>query len=190
MLEKYTPPLIMKVISIDKTSDLKTDVFGKFASKITNIPFILLVHAPWCGHCQMLKPKLDAAINASKDKRVTLVKISDEPYSHLTSAHPQHPLSRLLASTVSGFPTLMHVRSHETPEKTSMVYKVFEGERDTPQLKAFIKEHAEKVKAAKAKTPTTLISAKPSKPAKSKSSSKPIKKVRFQLPKTKSKVAK
>jgi thiol-disulfide isomerase/thioredoxin len=165
----------MKVISIDKTSDLKSDMFGKFASKITKMSFILLVHAPWCGHCQMLKPKLEEAINASKDLKVTLVKISDEPYTHLTNTHPQHPLTRLLTSTVSGFPTLMHVRSHQTPEKTAMIYKMFEGERATPQLKAFIKDHADKVKASKTTKTTKPKSKSPTPKPK-------IKKVRFKLP--------
>jgi thiol-disulfide isomerase/thioredoxin len=162
----------MKVISINNTSDLKSEAFSKFASTITKISFILLVHAPWCGHCQMLNPKLDEAVNASKDKKVMLVKISDEPYSHLTSAHPQHPLSRLLASTVSGFPTLMHVRAHETPDKTSMIYKMFEGERDTPQLKAFIKDHAKKTKPKPKKAAKTVRFTLPEKTPKPKSPSK------------------
>lgn len=171
---------IMKVLSIDSTADLQSEAFGKFASQATRTSFILLVHAPWCGHCQMLKPRLDAAISASKGVKGLLVKISDEPYTHLTSTNPNHPLSRLMSSTVSGFPTLMHVRSHSTPEKTSMIYKHFEGQREVPELKAFINDHASKPKSAKSKPkskPSSTTSTKPisskSKPTSTKSSTKP-----------------
>jgi len=93
----------MKIIKLTKGRGFKTKLksiekdFGK-------IPFIVLVHAAWCFHCQNMRSDWDAAVVASTDIDVVVIDVDSETLQFLTAEHSQSPLTQMINNGFQGFP--------------------------------------------------------------------------------------
>ena len=118
------------------------DVLGKK-------PFILLVHAEWCGHCKHLmegdKP-WPTAVKANQSSDI--VQIESKVFDHLKDKHPDLMFARLLSESVQGYPYIASVEANVPID----VSEANLPSRTTKDLDAFIKAHTPKKKANVAST--------------------------------------
>lgn len=134
--------------NLETIDDLGSSDFNYFYDNVLGSKhFIVFVHAPWCHHCVDFKPKVEAAhtVATKKHNEHILVKISDEPFRHLTESHADTPLGKLLNANVRGFPTLAHV----TPSPQDI--KMFSGDRDDNTLLEMFLQQTVKDREPKAK---------------------------------------
>ena len=80
-------------------------------------PILLMFYAPWCGHCQLLKPEFAAAASNLKGKQVLAGMNLDKPETMLTREE----------FNITGFPTLLYF------EGGKLLYP-YTGGRDTDSI--------------------------------------------------------
>jgi thioredoxin-related protein len=88
--------------------------------------FVLLVHADWCGHCQVMKKDWKKAKQAQKKNVSYVVEMEHTVYTHFVNHHKDHTFSKVLSSSVSGFPCIVRVGVFQ---KGIVDINEFEGER-------------------------------------------------------------
>lgn len=114
-------------------------------------PFFLMVHADWCGHCQMLKPEWKKAMESLKTS--TPVVEVEESVLRALQQHPQcRAISKVVSESVKGFPTLARVKTFQSKRKTGKSKKQsggyilnvqhFTGNRVAKDLLSFINQAA------------------------------------------------
>lgn len=90
---------------------------------------MLLVYAPWCGHCKKLDPEyLKLAKKIRKDELTDLLTIAK-----IDGTSNDSPVETM---DWTGFPTIFYVKENTTAPVT------YEGERTAKALWKFIKKHA------------------------------------------------
>lgn len=94
----------------------------------SNQPFILLVHANWCGHCTNMKKDWK---DAAKGTKLPVVNVENDLQVHMVQHHPSELLSQLLRD-VSGFPSIYKVQSGKKVP--------FEGPRSLESFKALMRK--------------------------------------------------
>jgi thioredoxin-like negative regulator of GroEL len=67
------PPPAMKLVKSPHITDVETDIEGVNALATGGAPKVVLVHAPWCGHCRNMMPAFVEA--AAAERGVTWVRV-------------------------------------------------------------------------------------------------------------------
>lgn len=134
-------------------------------------PFVVLVYADWCGHCRDFHP-LWKEMLSDPSSPVNGVEVEESVFKHLTSAHPDNALAKIISGT-RAYPNIITV----TPELETSEYT---GKRDRQSFASALQHHAASKPAAKksaapAKKSTTPAKKSPATPAK-KSPASPAKK--------------
>ena len=139
--------------SMNRLYDLRMpgDEEGKKKEKITRSdlafmesdqPFILLVHANWCGHCTNMKKDWTLAAEQTK---LPVVNVENDLRTHLVQHHPSEVLTQLIRD-VDGFPSIFMVKSGKKIP--------FDKPRTLEEFKTFMKTDkmkTDKMKADKMK---------------------------------------
>lgn len=131
----------MKVIDIDKDEDMGKQGFSDLTNNILGKkPFVMLVHAHWCGHCKYMKVLMKQALHEIKKQKTkgelyAIVKISDNVARHVQTQHGDHLLSQILSDTVKGYPTMITV---DPVKKNEVKIKFFDEQRTVENLKKFL----------------------------------------------------
>ena len=110
----------------DTHGDEKTVTRSDLAFMESDQPFILLVHANWCGHCTNMKKDWK---DAAKGTKLPVVNVENDLQVHMVQHHPSELLSQLLRD-VSGFPSIYKVQSGKKVP--------FEGPRSLESFKALM----------------------------------------------------
>jgi hypothetical protein len=98
--------------------------------------FILLVHADWCGHCQTMKEGWKQAKKVVKRKPgVVIVEVEYTVYNHFINHHKDHTFSKVLKSSVSGFPCIVRVGQ---VNGGNVDIDEFQGKRDQNDMVSFM----------------------------------------------------
>jgi len=108
----------------DATEDVEIVDVDKFNQMIEDESVFVMFYAPWCGHCQRLKPTWDQLmkdINADNTIPITIMKVDCTQNTKLCSDQG-----------VMGYPTLkLYLEDEEEPVR-------YKGGRDVSSLKKFI----------------------------------------------------
>lgn len=140
-------------IDVQDEVSLKQFPFRYFLENIiTKQPFVLIITAPWCGHCVHFKPEIMKSMKkfkaqkpvpsktskggSSKNNKVIL-HLSDETMQHITQAHGNTVLGQLLSQNVNGFPTTLGASAIQS---NTMKITHFNNERTAENLSNFINE--------------------------------------------------
>lgn len=67
------PPPPMKLVKSPHITDVETDIEGVNALAAGGAPKVVLVHAPWCGHCRNMMPAFVEA--AAAERSVTWMRV-------------------------------------------------------------------------------------------------------------------
>lgn len=138
----------MKCVYIDaqKEYKLKSATFQYFVENVLGLqPFILIVTAPWCGHCVQFKPEIKKTLDGikasnvpykGKEPCVYILHLSDETMQHIVSHHRQSLLGQVVAQNVNGFPTCLLASTINKSNKMNILH--FEGERTSQNLHKFV----------------------------------------------------
>jgi thiol:disulfide interchange protein len=108
-------------------------------------PFVMLVYADWCGHCQQLKPDWNEAVE-TESKTTNVVQVSSDVFDHLKEHHPSNLFSSIMTKGVSGYPYIATVSKESA--KSGIDVTEFNQNRNATAFKALMK----KSKAAYLKT--------------------------------------
>ncbi|CAO1625381.1 unnamed protein product [Parajaminaea phylloscopi] len=96
------------VAASEEPSDVLDLTDSSFASVVDPEPLILVeFFAPWCGHCQALKPHYEEAATALKDQGVKLAKVDCTTQEKICADHE-----------IGGYPTLKVFRNGSPSEYT------------------------------------------------------------------------
>lgn len=124
----------MKVIKLKSDKDI-LDINKLIAKK----PVLFFIYAPWCGHCQAMKPEWEKAKDRFKDRAdVHAVEVDEEGFNNLL--HKLHVYSAIKGK-VTGYPTLLCVKGTSQPT-------IFKDNREVDSIALFITEHFPKSKTA------------------------------------------
>jgi len=118
-----------------------------FRSHVARGDHFLMMYAPWCGHCQQLKPSWE---KLSKSPGVAGVKVGKVDCTAEDSLCKEY--------SVQGYPTLLYFRN-------GAMLKKYEGDKSLDALKAFVKKMAAEkpAKTAAKKAGKKKSTAKPKK---------------------------
>jgi thiol-disulfide isomerase/thioredoxin len=103
-------------------------------------PFVVLVYADWCGHCRDFHP-LWKEMLSDPSSPVNGVEVEESVFKHLTSAHPDNALAKIISGT-RAYPNIITV----TPELETSEYT---GKRDRQSFASALQHHAASKPAAK-----------------------------------------
>lgn len=123
-----------------------------FRGHVSRGDHFVMMYAPWCGHCQRLKPDWD---KIAKKPGVKGVKISKVDCTASTSTCSDHK--------VQGYPTLLYFRDGKKID-------TYDGAKTLDGLKAYLKKM--KKGGAKQSTDSKPTAEKPAAPVKSKKGKK------------------
>jgi len=119
---------------------------------LTKQPFVLIVTAPWCGHCVHFKPEIAKSMKTLKAKKPVssttkkggnvkknkvILHLSDDTMQHITQSHSNSVLGKLLSQNVNGFPTTLGASALN---RNTMNINHFNKERTAENLSSFIDE--------------------------------------------------
>jgi len=145
-------------------------------------PFVLLVYASWCGHCQHMASDWDDAVK-EHEKTSDIAQVEHTVFQHLVDTHKDNLLSQIMQEGVKGFPFIATVGPMKSTGKIDVT------ESDQQRDKLGFDKIMKKIKTpVKSKTPveTHVTPKAPKAAAKAKVAPKPKAKV---APKPKVKVA-
>ena len=125
-------------------------------------PFLILVHALYCGHCVNMKPDWDAAV-LENSHDTPIAQVEHAVFQHLTSVHGDNTLARLMKESVKGFPFIATV-SRKGPNDVIDVTEYNDGRTKEGFAKVMKKVAASQSKAS----PKVKAKASPSKATKAK----------------------
>ncbi len=116
------------------------------ADTLGKTPFIILIFAHWCAHCENMKPSWMSAVD-QHSADTPIAQVEHEVFQHLTGVHGDNTLSRLMKDAVKGFPFIATV----SPEDKNGVIDVTEYNegRDATGFNKVMKEVAKKAKTVK-----------------------------------------
>jgi len=112
-----------------------------FRGHVSRGDHFLMMYAPWCGHCQQLKPAWEKLAKTPGTKKVKIGKVDCSANTDLCKTLQVH-----------GYPTLMYYRNGENLGK-------YEGDKSYDALKRHIKQMSSTLpdnKAKKAKSKSEL----------------------------------
>lgn len=138
----------MKVYKLGEGDKTQKALEALDKNVIGKVPFVMIVTASWCGHCQMTKPEWESAKKTVAKNAVHLIEVDEVAFRYLTGSMPAHPLSKLLYANVSGFPTIAAVTT------TKRIKLFSKPERSSKYLAQFIIENEEKKKPVVKKPPS------------------------------------
>lgn len=128
---RISPVLKSEPIPEDNSGDVKI-VVGKNFQDVVRVEkdVVLMIHAPWCGHCKKLMPEFEAAAaEIAKLSPDTVLAILDGTANELESE--QYPYK--------GFPTLFFKKAGSTsPQLLSLV------ERNAAEIVKFLSTNVKK----------------------------------------------
>ena len=128
----------MHLYNFNKVGDISKKPFKVFEDTILGKkPFIMFVHASFCGHCRAMYPHYKVALDEIKSQDVIIVEISDDVFRHFYSSSDSD-VGTLLKETVQGFPTLCYVPPVD--QKHTIHVTHFNDERDANNIKRFLKK--------------------------------------------------
>lgn len=114
----------------DSNKDVMLEFYGKLSNYLTRslhyLTRIVILIAPWCGHCKSLKPEFDSASNQLKDVSTVML-----------GAYDASEKSPPAGFDVQGFPTLVFL-----PGDRSIAPIPYEGAREAKSIVKFIQKHA------------------------------------------------
>ncbi|KAG8341183.1 putative protein disulfide isomerase [Trypanosoma vivax] len=104
--------------------ELVPDTFEKTVKDPTKHVFVMF-YAPWCGHCNRLKPKWEELARELKgDESLVIAKVDADAHHDIANQYD-----------VQGYPTL---RLYTKGNKGGVLY---EGKRDVAALREFLNTH-------------------------------------------------
>jgi thiol-disulfide isomerase/thioredoxin len=114
-----------------------TKDIASLKDKIRSKNTVLLIHATWCGHCQIFKPEWEKLVSGnSKNKKIQLLSIESEVFQKLREKDPK--LADYLSKTTSSpqlyFPKIMIFSKGDKSIRRS----VYEETRSANDLQDFI----------------------------------------------------
>lgn len=101
---------------------------------------VVLVHATWCGHCQVFEPEWKKLVSRfgknSKGKGVQFFSIESEVYNKIAESDPKFStrLTKTASSPQMYFPKIMLF----TKGEKAIRRKVYEGARTADDLQKYI----------------------------------------------------
>lgn len=101
---------------------------------------VIMVHAPWCGHCKSFLPTFQNAVRSLEGvKNARVIELRDTDIaSCISSGKKDSGLKKAIFSAVNGYPTLLYLRTTTRPAKVS----IFQRPRDESNVQAFIRHHS------------------------------------------------
>jgi thiol-disulfide isomerase/thioredoxin len=121
--------------------------YPKFSEQVLGkAPFVMLVYAKWCGHCQRMEDEWKKAV-AGTSKTCDIVQVEETVYKHLSAAHPNNTLTTIINQGIRGYPYLAIV-SAEGVDGYTTEEKNTSGKKE--EFESTIKEVKKAPKAPKA----------------------------------------
>lgn len=117
------PPPPMQLVKSPHIVDVETDIEGVNALAARGAPKVILVHAPWCGHCRNMMPAFVEA--AAAERSVTWMRIDGNVAPSVVRREDLH-----------GFPTIYGVLRDGTVTQ-------HDGGRDVRSLLEFARKVAQ-----------------------------------------------
>lgn len=124
---------LMPFIHVDNAEAVK-----KYNDLVKTMPTMVLYYAPWCGHCEQLKPfwmEFEARVRG-KDTNILVARVQNEYMSEVEGD-----------KDIMGFPTIYYLVDGKKQRE-------FEGPRTTEGLLAFFKEVSKSQSGGKRRSKT------------------------------------
>lgn len=102
--------------------------YNEFLRAFKDRPFVVLVYATWCGHCQHMREHWNAA---SKTASYDIVEIESSVYN--AKSDENDSFVKAMSGHVSGYPTICKVENKKVEH--------FSGERNKNEFKKFMTRH-------------------------------------------------
>lgn len=104
----------MKVVKLRTEDEIKRNLPALEKDIIGKKTIFFIVTAEWCGHCHATKPEWEKSKAEFKQHdNVTMVDVDEKAYQYLTRNEPNRAFSQILYNSVSGYPTLMCVKTRD-----------------------------------------------------------------------------
>ncbi len=102
---------------------------------MNNRDLVVMFHAPWCGHCQKMKPAFAEAAEALKisHPHVSLVRYNADKHRQDLAGLPED-FGKNIADIVEGYPTIIFF-------KAGGKASVYKGARDAPSLQSAVERY-------------------------------------------------
>ena len=150
------------------TMPLLNNNYPVFSDRVLGkAPFVMLVYADWCGHCQNMSKAWNDAV-AKTSRTSDIVHVEESVYSHLNAAHPNNTLTALINKGIRGYPFLAIVSA----EGADGIDVAEQNTSDQAKFESVIKSVSKASKASKT-SKTSKASKAPKSPKASKASKAP-----------------